>query len=91
MLKQIIFHIEEAKDQVQLNFKEVKRKNKHLPSENLFHFTEYLEKQKVESEVDLGLVLKIAEKNKILYNQIAVNALVGDTKKMKNGFFTNVN
>ena len=65
MLKQIIFHIEEAKDQVQLNFKEVKRKNKRLPSENLFHFTEFLEKQKVENEVDLGLVLEIAEKKQI--------------------------
>ena len=54
-------HIEEAKDQVKLENKELKRKIKNLPSENPIDFTEYLEMQKEGTEIDLGLFLELAE------------------------------
>ena len=88
-LNQIISHIEEIKDVVKLKIKQLKKKIKNLPVENPFDFTEYLEKQKEENEIDLGLFLELAEENKIIYNQIPINTLIEDMEKLKNGFFTN--
>ena len=88
-LKQIISHIEEVKEGVKLKIKQLKKKIKNLPVENPFDFTEYVEKQKEENEIDLGLFLELAEENKIIYNQVPVNNLIEDMKKLKNGFFTN--
>ena len=88
-LKQIISHIEEKKDKVKLKIKELKKKIKNLPVENPFDFTGYVEKQKEENEIDLGLFLELAEENKIIYNQAPINTLIEDTEKLKNGFFTN--
>ena len=88
-LKQIISHIEEVKDGVKLKIKQLKKKIKILPVENPFDFTEYLEKQKEENEIDLGLFLELAEENKIIYNQVPINILIEDMEKFKNGFFTN--
>ena len=48
-----------------------------------------MEKQKEENEIDLGLILELAEENKIIYNQVPVNTLIEDMEKLKNGFFTN--
>ena len=62
--------------------------NKQLRTENPFDFTEYVEKQNEENEIDLGLFLELAEENKIIYNQIPVNTLIEDMEKLKNGFFT---
>ena len=88
-LKQIISHIEEGKNRVKSKIKQLKKKIKTLPVENPFDFTEYLENQKEENEIDLGLFLELAEENKIIYNQVPVNTLIEDTEKLKNGFFTN--
>ena len=52
-LKQIVSHIEEAKDLVKFENNELKTKMKNLQSENPFDFTEYIEMQKGENEVDL--------------------------------------
>ena len=88
-LKQIISHIEEGKNRVKSRIKQLKKKIKNLPVENPFDFTEYLEKQKEENEIDLGLFLELAEENKIIYNQVPINNLIEDMEKLKNGFFTN--
>ena len=88
-LKQIIPHIEEVKEGVKLKIKQLKKKIKNLPIENPFDFTEYVEKQKEENEIDLGLFLELAEENKIIYNQVPINNLIEDMEKLKNGFFTN--
>ena len=73
-LKRRSSHIEESNDLVRLKIKE--RKLKKLPSENPFDFTEYLENENEENEIDLDLILELAEENKILYNQVAVNSLI---------------
>ena len=88
-LNQIITHIEEVKDEVKLKIKQLKKKIKNIPKENPFDFTDYLEMQKEDNEIDLGLFLELAEENKIVYNQAPVNTLIEDMGKLKNGFFTN--
>ena len=88
-LKQIISHIEEVKEGVKLKIKQLKTKIKKLPVENPFDFSEYIEKQKEENEIDLGLFLELAEENKIICNQVPTNILIEDMEKLKNGFFTN--
>ena len=88
-LKQIISHIEEGKNRVKSKIKQLKKKIKILPFENPFDFTEYVENQKEEDEIDLGLFLELAEENKIIYNQVPVNTLIEDTGKLKKGFSTN--
>ena len=88
-LKQIISHIEEGKNRIKSKIKQLQKKIKILPVENPFDFTEYVEDQKEENEIDLGLFLELAEENKILYNQVPVNTLIEDTEKLINGFFTN--
>ena len=67
----------------------MKKKIKNLSSENLFDFTEYLEMQKDEIEIDFGFFRELAEENKIIYNQVAANSLIEDMEELKNGFFTN--
>ena len=42
--------------------------NKQLRKKNPFDFTDYVEKQKEENEIDLDLFLELAEENKIIYN-----------------------
>ena len=64
------------KEQVKLKIKELKKKIKNTPKENPFEFTEYVEKQKQDNEIDLGLFLELAEENKIIYNQTPVNTLI---------------
>ena len=64
----------------------MKKKNKNIPMENPFDFTDYLENQKKDNEIDLSLFLEVAEENKILYNQTPVNTLKADMEKMKNCF-----
>ena len=88
-LKQIISHIEQAKEEVKIKIKQLKKKIKNIPKDNPFDFTDYVEKQKEENEIDLGLFLELAEENKILYNQTPINNLIEDMEKLKNGFFTN--
>ena len=88
-LKQIISHVEEVKEEVKLKIKQLKKKIKNIPKENPFDFTEYLEKQKEENEIDLGLFFELAEENKITYIQVPINELIEDMEKLKNGFFTN--
>ena len=87
-LNQIISHIEDVKEEVKLKIKQLKNKIKNLPKENLFDFTDTVEKQK-KNEKDLGLFLELAEENKIIYNQVPINILIEDMEKLKNGFFTN--
>ena len=88
-INQIISHIEEVKEKVKLIIKQSKNKIKKIPKVNPVEFTDCVEKQKEEIEVDLGLFLELAEENKILYNQVPVNTLIEDMEKLKNGFFTN--
>ena len=54
-LNQIISHIEDVKEEVKLKIKHLKNKIKNTPKENPFDSTEYVNKQKEESEIDLGL------------------------------------
>ena len=88
-LDQIIRHMEKLKDEIKLKIKQLKNKIKNLPKENLFDFTECINKQKDENEIDLGLFLELAEENKIIYNRVPINILIQDIEKLKNGFFTN--
>ena len=88
-LNQIISHVEDVKEEVKLKIKQLKNKIKNLPKENPFDFTDIVEKQKEENEIDLGLFLELAEENKIIYNQVPINILIEDMEKLKNGFFTN--
>ena len=88
-LSQIISHIEDAKDVIKLKIKQLEKKNKNLPKENPFDFTDIVKKQKEDNEIDLGLFLELAEENKLIYNQIPINTLIEDMEKLKNGFFTN--
>ena len=62
------------------------KKNSNLPSENPFDFTERVEKQKEENEIDLGLFFELAEKNKIIYNQTPVNNLIEDMENWEMAF-----
>ena len=78
--------IEEVNDPVRLQIKQLKLKTKKLPSENTFGFTEYLEIEKEENEIDLGLFLELAEKNKIIYSQVPLNTVIEGMEKLKNGF-----
>ena len=88
-LKQIISHIEQAKEGVKLKIKQLKNKIKNIPKENPFDFTDIVKKQKEENVIDLGLFLELAEENKIIYNQVPKNILIEDMEKLKNDFFTN--
>ena len=88
-LKQIISHIEDVKEEVKIKIKQLKNKIKNLPKENPFDFTDIVEKQKEENEIDLGLFIELAEENKIIYNQVPINILIEDMEKLKNAFFTN--
>ena len=53
-----------------------KQLRKEIRSENPFDFTDYIEKQKEENEIDLGLFLELAEENKNIYNQTPVSTLI---------------
>ena len=88
-LKHLFSHIEEVKERVKIKIKELKKKFKNLPKENLFDFTEYIEGEQEENEIDLGLFLELPEENKILYNQTPVNTPIEDMEKIEIGFFTN--
>ena len=89
VLNQIISRIEDMKEEIKLKIKQFKNKIKKLPKENPFDFTDNVEKQKEENEIDLGLFFEIAEENKIIYNQRPVSTLIEDMEKLPNGFFTN--
>ena len=66
------------------------KKFKNIPREKPFDFTEHVEKQKEDNEVDLGLFFEFAEEKRVTYNQVPVNTLMEDVqKKMKNVLFTN--
>ena len=67
----------------------MKKQIKNIPEDNPFDFTDIVEKQKEENEIDVGLILELAEENKIIYNQVPINILVEDMEKLKNGFLTN--
>ena len=82
-LKQTISHIEEAKDLVKLKNKQLKRRIKNVRSENPFDFTKYVELQKQEKEIYLGLLFELTEENKIVYNQVPENTLIEDVEKLK--------
>ena len=75
-LKQIISHIEEVEEQVKLKVKELKKKIENIPKENPFDFTEYVEKQKAENDIDIGFFLELAEENRMIYNQTPKNVLI---------------
>ena len=87
--KRRLSHIEDAKDVINLKNKELKPRNRNLPGENQVGFTEYVEMQKEENEIDVGLFFGLAEENKIINNQVAVNTLIEEMEKFKNDFFTN--
>ena len=81
MLNQIISRVEDMKEEVKLKIKQLKNKIKKLPKENPFDFTDIIEKQKEENEIDLGLFLELAEENKIVYSQVPVTTLIEDMEK----------
>ena len=83
-LKQKISNIEEVKDEVKLKIKLLKKKIEKLPIENPFDFTEYVENQNEENEMDLGLFFEFAEDNKIIYHQKPLNILKENMEKLKN-------
>ena len=55
----------------------------------MFDFTEYLERQKEEDGIDLGLFFDLAEDDIKVHNQTPVLTLIEDMEKLKNGFPTN--
>ena len=89
VLNQIISHVEDVKEEIKLKIKQLKNKIKNIPKENPFDFTDIVEKQKEENEIDLGLFLELAEENKFIYNQVQVTTLIEDMEKLPNSFFTN--
>ena len=64
--------------------------NKQPRKENPFDFTDYVEKQKDENEIDLGFFLELAEENKIIYNQTPISTLIEDMEKLKMDFLQTV-
>ena len=89
LFNQLISHVEDVKEEAKLKIKQLKNKIKNIPKENPFDFTDIVNKQKEENEIDLGLFLGLAEENKNIYNQVPINILVEDMEKIKNGVFTN--
>ena len=81
-LKQIISQIRKAKGQVKFKIKELKRKIENLPRGNPFDFTEYVEKQKEENDIALGLFFDVVEENKIIHNQVPLNTLIEDKENL---------
>ena len=77
------------KEEVKLNIKRLKKKIKKFLKENSFDFAAYVEKQKEDKGIDLGLLLELAEENKIVYNLTPVNTLLEGMEKLRNAFFTN--
>ena len=57
--------MEKLKDEIKLKIKQLKNKIKNLPKENPFDFTDIVEKQKEENEIDLGLFLQQQKKTKL--------------------------
>ena len=88
-IEQILSHIEEEKDQVELKVRKLKTIIKIVPKENPFAFTEYVEKKREYIETDLGLFFELAEENETIYNQTPINILIQDMEKLNSGFFTN--
>ena len=72
-----------------LTTKDLGRKIKKTPKENPFYFTDLVEMQKEENKKDICILFELAEENKIIYNQVAVNSLIEAMEKLKNAFFTN--
>ena len=58
--------MEEVKVQVKIKIQELKTKIKNVPKEDPFDFTEYVEKQKEDFEIDLSLFFELAEANKFI-------------------------
>ena len=77
------------KDEVKVKIKQLKKKNKEIPNENPFDFTEYVRKQKEDKKIDIGLILELAEENKIIYNQVPVSNLIEGMERLNNAFSTN--
>ena len=86
VLRQTIWHIGEAKALVILKNKDLKYKNQNFPSQHTFAFTDFVELQKEENEIDLGLFFELAEENKIIYNQVPEDTLMEDMEIFKNCF-----
>ena len=87
VFKQIVSLVEDVKDEVKLNNKQLTKK-KNIPRENPFDFTEFVKKPKDDDEIDLGLFLEIAAENKIINNQTPVNTLIDEMEKLENSFST---
>ena len=81
--------MEDVIEQVKLKIKQLKNKFIDLPKAKAFYFTEYVERQKGDVEIDLGLFLNLAEENKILYNEVPVTTLIEDMENLTYGFFMN--
>ena len=81
--------MDEVEDELKLKITQLKKKIKNIPKANLFAYTEYFERQQAENEIDLGFFLELAEEDKIVYNQVPVNAPIEDMEKLRNGFLTN--
>ena len=88
-VKQTVLEMDEINRTQKRNTKKFKKTVRILPKENTFDFTESLEMQKEENEIKFALFFDLAEENKIIYNQVPINTLLDDVKKVKNGFFTN--
>ena len=61
-------------------------KIKNIPKDSPFDFTEYVEKQKGENEIDIGLFFEIAEQNRNIYNQTPLNSIIERIKKIEMAF-----
>ena len=88
-LKQTTLEIEKLNETKKLKIKEITKKNINIPQDNPFGFLEYLERQRQENGVDLGLFLELAQKGKIVHNHAPVNTPLEDIEYLRNGFFMN--
>ena len=69
-----------------LKIKELRSEVKKLPKKKPFEFTEYLERQQEESEIELGFYLKLVQEGKIVYNHARVHTPGEDIECSTNGF-----
>ena len=86
-VEQKISELEEKAPSKRTRIKELKEKSKKTSLQK--PVTEYLQTEKEEDEIDLGLFLFLGEEDKRVDNQTPVNTFIRDTENLRIGYFTN--
>ena len=85
-IKRRVLAMKQLNRTIKLKMKVLGKKSKYLSEENLFVFTEYLERQRGEKEIDFGLFLDLAQEVKIDCYHTPVNTLTEEIEYLRNGF-----